>query len=775
MYTGIQSTEVADRIADYVQNPKGDDSIGRCLYASGIGCSAATVKADFADTRSRYDPNSKLKIEAFALVLSASREEFDPEDPEQVHQLHQVSLEVYRRAFPGRQLMAGTQIDGQSGLAHTHGIVSNIAHEDAEMTHTVKGRKVTEQVVAGKPFSSRMSNVFRIRSVTNKVLADEEFMASIGYDNSRLGELMKGRAGLDGTKFNGLIGKHAYDNRELVRVTRGTNAWLQALKDRIKDAASRSTDEASFRQELSQDGAVELVERGNKKVWSYKYTDENGKSRTVRSGSKRLHLDEGGREAILQTLDTNGIDAAAQKKSAAALAFERHEAERVARWRKRAAERDAAIRAMHEAQSALIAQEAALHAAQQANRDAQRAEATSRQQTARRAVLDNPPARFQQLPEPELSQQVEELVVVKNERLVGLWSITRIADRDAMRKRHGLTFEESKYLDVLWEDLGRPETSSERPEELAATVHAPEPSEATVKPGPSAVPAQADASSRDFEEVLAEVKAAEVETDLSWLDRLHPKRKRPTPAAKPAEPEDREEAEAVVLPTDEPSQDVVDLHEVEVDAQLADEGPQAPEVEAAPIAEPIAAEPVAPTPADEPATPLRESNLRLIKRTNERKQRTLDAMADFEEQHAWTALACGEHLDEALVPSGVGRAWMTEFGEYLDPAVSEQLWLRVALIEEHDAEFRAGHEALSQRNELRAALGSRSESSKKFLRLDTSVRRSNLRRQWLKSKRAAGDYDLGDEDRSAYTKVVIAERAAQNDQAATSELQQPSM
>ncbi|GAA4525594.1 hypothetical protein GCM10023160_18730 [Brachybacterium paraconglomeratum] len=305
MYNGIQSSTNAARIITYVLQGDGSEK-NRCEFASGIGCSVRTTQmaiADFEDTREEFDAQHRLKVEAYSEVMSASREEIDPQDEEQVYQFHLLAMETAKRKYPGRQAVVGTQIDGRTGLAHAHIVVSNIAHENAEMTHMVKGQQVTEQVVAGNPFSSRMSNVFRIRAATNEVLADEQFMESIGYENSRLGELMKDREGLSGKKFNGLIGEHAYDNNELVRSTRTRNQWLKNLKERISTARESAVDEEDFKHLISEDGSVELNERGKLQTYSYTFTDEDGVTRTARAGGKRLHSQEGGREAILASLE----------------------------------------------------------------------------------------------------------------------------------------------------------------------------------------------------------------------------------------------------------------------------------------------------------------------------------------------------------------------------------------------------------------------------------------------------------------------------------------
>lgn len=71
------------------------------------------------------------------------------------------------------------------------------------------------------------------------------------------------------------------------------------------------------------------------------------------------------------------------------------------------------------------------------------------------------------------------------------------------------------------------------------------------------------------------------------------------------------------------------------------------------------------------------SRLRGVRPSNERKRSIVEALVTFEENYAREALARGERLDHSRIPKGVGPASMREFGDYLDPAVHEQLSLRV--------------------------------------------------------------------------------------------------
>lgn len=318
MYNAVQSSDSADRLIQYIVKED------RCEYVFGVGCSVQTAMQDFADTRRRFGQEG-LKVQAYAEVVSASVAEVDPTDPEAVHRFGLWAKEDVRRKYPGRQAVVGVQIDGATGLCHAHYAVCNPAHEDAEFTHMVKGRPVTEKVIAGRAMTSAGANIFRLRAATNALLADERFMESIGYDNSRLGELMKDQAGWDGKKkFDpqaGLVGKHAYDNTEVVRASRTSDQWLEDLKERIRAAVAEATGEDEFQELLETDGAVRLNVRGAKtKVYSYTFTDpSSGKTYTSRAGSKRLPGDEFSRESVLAAVEENQQQKAAEQSTPAAV------------------------------------------------------------------------------------------------------------------------------------------------------------------------------------------------------------------------------------------------------------------------------------------------------------------------------------------------------------------------------------------------------------------------------------------------------------------------
>lgn len=334
MQVSIQPLRVSMRAAYlYAVTDKDGQDGHRVLYASGRGCAVRTAMEDFQDTVDQYN-RGDLRREGAALVISASKDELDPEHPLHQWQMQRIAEEISRRAFAGRQNVTITQADGSTGQLHTHVLVPNVAHEDAEIrfqrrakevtrngrTVSVPGEDVVHRIKAGDAMHADDTNAFRLRHVCHEVLADEQFMASIDFDNQRLAQRMQERAefmGRPGYRPSGA--QHAYDNEEVMRVCRDKGEWLEDLKTRVRDARDHSTSAEEFEEHLTADGVVQMGHPDKGRQWSFRHTDELGTVRTARGGGKRLHSTEFSRKALLVALQENAQQArvAAQQPVAA--------------------------------------------------------------------------------------------------------------------------------------------------------------------------------------------------------------------------------------------------------------------------------------------------------------------------------------------------------------------------------------------------------------------------------------------------------------------------
>ena len=310
--TSITATTSSSRLCHYVLSGAAHDGSGdrRYVFASGIGCFAPIAAQAFAITRTVRGQQSIVR-QAYSVVQSFSREEFDLDDPESAEHVHELGLELARRAFPGHQVLVVTQRDGKSGLLHNHIVVSNVSDRDAELVYRRKPRsgsfrdklalmresipdsliEVREVRPAGRAFSSAMGNRHRLAHVNDELLADKEFMQSLALD--------------------------AYDNKALMaapseKVTKddrakreqGEYVWRDDLKLIISEEQHRAVSVDDFRDRLAA-RRVELRERGKEKHFSYGFIDADGKERQARALGARGLGATFGRETIIPMLQHN--------------------------------------------------------------------------------------------------------------------------------------------------------------------------------------------------------------------------------------------------------------------------------------------------------------------------------------------------------------------------------------------------------------------------------------------------------------------------------------
>ncbi|MET1087193.1 MAG: relaxase/mobilization nuclease domain-containing protein [Arthrobacter sp.] len=309
--TSITATTSSSRLCHYVLNGAAHDGSGnrRYVFASGLGCFAPIAAQAFAITRTVRGQQGIIR-QAYSVVQSFSREEVDMDDPESAERVHELGLELARRAFPGHQVLVVTQRDGKSGLLHNHIVVSNISDRDAELVYRRKPRsnsfrdkvallhgspdgliEVREERPAGRAFSSAMGNRHRLAHINDELLADMEFMQSLGlkaYDNKALMAPPPER-----------ITKDDRAKRE-----KGDYVWRDDLKRIISEEQRQAVSVDDFRDRLAA-RRVELRERGKERHFSYGFVDADGKSRQARALGVRGLGAAFGRDATVPLLKQN--------------------------------------------------------------------------------------------------------------------------------------------------------------------------------------------------------------------------------------------------------------------------------------------------------------------------------------------------------------------------------------------------------------------------------------------------------------------------------------
>lgn len=308
--TGISFTSSAARLCNYLLRGEAHDGSGerRYLLASGVGVFPPTAARQFAVIRGVHGQRG-VKRQAASVFQSFSEQEFNLSDPAAVELVHDLGLEFARRAFPGHPCLVVTQRDGKSGLLHNHVVVSGVSDRGAELVYRRKARagsvrdkiaalnspdgriEAREERPAGRAFSSAMGNKWRIAHVNDELLADVDFMHSLGiepYDNR---ELMKAPA-------------EKVIKDDLAKREDGRYVWRDDLRSIIERAQAEATTVEKLRDLLAVQ-RVELRQRGKKGHFSYGFIDAAGKQRQARALGARGLGESYGREATVWMLERN--------------------------------------------------------------------------------------------------------------------------------------------------------------------------------------------------------------------------------------------------------------------------------------------------------------------------------------------------------------------------------------------------------------------------------------------------------------------------------------
>ncbi|WP_181158503.1 relaxase/mobilization nuclease domain-containing protein [Leucobacter massiliensis] len=287
----------------------------RAVYVGGVGgIIPAVAPGQFAAIRRRFG-NEGAKRQGIMGYISFSREELDPDDPDAGLKALRIGQRLVNKQYPGHPALLAVQRDGVGGLWHVHFLVSAVSDRDAVHIYRRKPRKgeqpepdgLIEQQdarAAGRAVSSAMTNAWRLQHTVDSVLADEEFMQSIGltaYDNEALME--ERRVGMaDRATAAELEDQHA------------GNDWRAHLRAVVADAQAEATSLDEYRDLLSARG-IELKTRKSKTGtdfgdgvpvnFSYRLTDALGKQRNARAGGRDGIGDELGSAATLARIEQN--------------------------------------------------------------------------------------------------------------------------------------------------------------------------------------------------------------------------------------------------------------------------------------------------------------------------------------------------------------------------------------------------------------------------------------------------------------------------------------
>lgn len=161
------------------------------------------------------------------LVISYSRNELDPDNPADILKADEIGQKIVNKYYPNRQAVVFTQIDGKSGLVHTHILISDVELE------TYKGCE------------NRLYKAKYVEKIVDKTIEESGITLDYGQGMSK----EEWKESKKGTK-----NRDTYTERNAR--AKGQYVWKDDLKARISSCMASCTSEAQFIDEMKKNGVL---------------------------------------------------------------------------------------------------------------------------------------------------------------------------------------------------------------------------------------------------------------------------------------------------------------------------------------------------------------------------------------------------------------------------------------------------------------------------------------------------------------------------------------
>ena len=225
---------------------KGRDAINYALGIDGKGHNGKETRnqyISFINLPLQSDKNDKRFINAFEdvwkharknhtcqmlrIVISYSLNELDPNNPADILKADEIGQKFAKENYPNRQAVIFTQIDGKSGLIHTHILISDVELETY------------------KACSNILYKSDYVADMVDKVIESEGITLDYGQGMNK----EEWEASKKGTKNRDTYTeRHAREN--------GKYVWKDDLKARIASCMSSSTSESQFIDNMKKNGVL---------------------------------------------------------------------------------------------------------------------------------------------------------------------------------------------------------------------------------------------------------------------------------------------------------------------------------------------------------------------------------------------------------------------------------------------------------------------------------------------------------------------------------------
>ena len=261
--------------------------------------------------------DDRHEVQLRHIIASFSDRELDPKNPAHVKFAHENMVEYAKEAFPNRQILVGTQIDGKSGLIHVHLMVN-----DCDMIDTAGFSE--EQRTFG--FLKRTCNQFfeerglkrdlgrnkdvQVYSQFERIF-EEKLEAYTAKKAELTEQLEAATAAQDAAKIEAV-------NKQISKL-KEPYSYKEHLSQRIQEAKEAATDYADFVEKLADKGVIyDDSGKHNKfqltEAEYHKFTDADYPKKGVCRG-KTLNEELFTREALqtyfdsLEEQDEDAVDA----------------------------------------------------------------------------------------------------------------------------------------------------------------------------------------------------------------------------------------------------------------------------------------------------------------------------------------------------------------------------------------------------------------------------------------------------------------------------------
>lgn len=228
------------------RTPKGRDALNYALGLYGKGHNGKEKRNEyisFVNLPLPADKNDKRFINAFEdvwkharnnhscqmlrLIVSYSRNELDPDNPADILKADTIGQRIAKENYPNRQAVVFTQIDGKSGLIHTHILISDVELETY---------KACDNILYKSDY---------VADMVDKVIESEGITLDYGQGMDK-----------DAWKAH----KKGIKNRDTYKESnaraKGKYVWKDDLKARISSCMSSSTSESQFIDDMKKNGVL---------------------------------------------------------------------------------------------------------------------------------------------------------------------------------------------------------------------------------------------------------------------------------------------------------------------------------------------------------------------------------------------------------------------------------------------------------------------------------------------------------------------------------------